>query len=124
MNTLHHFLTDLLICKAEISLMVTFLGIPFTFILFPLLLIDVIFLSKQFSKTLCSSIQSIPINRSYDPKGNIFTFTWVRKSFKNLLKFLTVLVTFLFVHVANYTRQDLSKFSGAKLHKSTTLGEI
>ena len=121
-NNLQPFLAHFFICKAEICLTETFIGMPWTFTWFPWLSVQKIYLCRQLSMTWCCSNQSMPIRISYDPKGRMFRFTLVRKPFRFTSHSLTISETFYFVPVANCTSQGLSCFTFPNLHKSTILG--
>jgi hypothetical protein len=68
--------------------------------------------------------QSIPINRSYDPRGSMLRVAWVGNSpIVNWQDGMTS-TTFLLVPVANYTNHGLVCLCGCNLHLSTALGDI
>jgi hypothetical protein len=68
--------------------------------------------------------QSIPINRSYDPRGNTLRVAWVGNSpIVNWQDGMTS-ITFLLVSMANCTNHGLVCLCGYNLHLSTALGAI
>ena len=122
-NNLQPFLTHFFACKEDICLTQTFFGMPWNFTWLPRISVHKIDLCKQSSMTWCCSNQSMPISTSYDPKGRMFRFTFVRKPFRFTSHFLTIYETFCFVPMANWTNQCFSCFILLSLHSPTILGE-
>ena len=98
---LQPFLTHFFDCKADIFLTETFFGMPWTFTWFPWLSVHKIDLCKQSSMTWFCSSNSMLISTSYDPKGRMSRFTFIRKPFSFTSDSLTISESFHFLPMAN-----------------------